>query len=94
MTKVLRPPQARRLDGEPTAVDPGVGCAPSWTASLIAGAAGALSYGAAVAIPNGWSVKASPQGKAGALLVVSFIATDNGPTCAKAFQEDLAKNEQ
>ncbi|MCX5151726.1 hypothetical protein OHB36_34095 [Streptomyces sp. NBC_00320] len=41
---------------------------------------------------SGWSVKASHQGKAGALLVVSFIATDNGPTCAKAFQEDLANN--
>ncbi|MEU9800397.1 hypothetical protein [Streptomyces sp. NPDC051000] len=43
---------------------------------------------------SGWTVKASHHGKAGSLLVVSFIAVDNGPTCAKAFQEDLAKNKQ
>lgn len=43
---------------------------------------------------SGWSVKASHQGKAGALLIVSFIATDKSPTCAQAFQEDLAKNKQ
>ncbi|KOU13839.1 hypothetical protein ADK52_37995 [Streptomyces sp. WM6372] len=43
---------------------------------------------------SGWSVKASHQGKAGALLIVSFIATETGPICAKAFQEDLAKNKQ
>ncbi|MFK0255089.1 hypothetical protein [Streptomyces sp. NPDC090445] len=43
---------------------------------------------------SGWTVKASHAGKAGALLVVQFVATDNGPTCAKAFQEDLAKNKQ
>ncbi|MFI6144650.1 hypothetical protein [Streptomyces sp. NPDC051109] len=43
---------------------------------------------------SGWSVKATHQGKAGALLIVSFIATETGPICAKAFQEDLAKNKQ
>ncbi|WP_392894726.1 hypothetical protein [Streptomyces sp. LN699] len=43
---------------------------------------------------SGWTLKASHQGKAGSLLVISFIAVDNGPTCAKAFQEDLAKNKQ
>ncbi|MEU5806490.1 hypothetical protein [Streptomyces sp. NPDC047718] len=43
---------------------------------------------------SGWTVKASHAGKSGALLVVQFVATDNGPTCAKAFQEDLAKNKQ
>ncbi|MFD5932921.1 hypothetical protein [Streptomyces sp. NPDC060333] len=43
---------------------------------------------------SGWTVKASHQGKAGSLLVISFIAVDNGPTCAKAFQEDLTKNKQ
>ncbi len=42
---------------------------------------------------SGWTVKASHQ-KAGPLLVVQFVATDNGPGCAKAFQEDLAKNKQ
>ncbi|MEV0988898.1 hypothetical protein [Streptomyces sp. NPDC049949] len=43
---------------------------------------------------SGWSVKASHQGKAGALLIVSFMATETGPVCAKAFQEDLAKKKQ
>ncbi|WP_327280469.1 MULTISPECIES: hypothetical protein [unclassified Streptomyces] len=43
---------------------------------------------------TGWTLKASHQGKAGALLVVSFIATETSATCAKAFQEDLAKNKQ
>ncbi|MCX4539473.1 hypothetical protein [Streptomyces sp. NBC_01565] len=43
---------------------------------------------------SGWSVKASHHGKSGTLLMVSFIATDKGPACAKAFQEDLAKNKQ
>lgn len=39
-------------------------------------------------------MKASHQGKAGALLIVSFMATETGPVCAKAFQEDLAKKKQ
>ncbi|MFJ3203115.1 hypothetical protein [Streptomyces sp. NPDC086989] len=43
---------------------------------------------------GGWTLKASHQGKAGALLVVSFIATETSATCAKAFQEDLAKKQQ
>ncbi|MGW0754427.1 hypothetical protein [Streptomyces sp. NPDC002587] len=43
---------------------------------------------------SGWSLKASHHGKAGALLMVSFIATDTGPACEKLFQEDLAKNKQ
>ncbi|MEU3778097.1 hypothetical protein AB0F11_33845 [Streptomyces sp. NPDC032472] len=42
---------------------------------------------------SGWSVKASYHG-AGPLQIVQFIGTDNGPVCAKAFQEDLAKNKQ
>ncbi|MEE1753268.1 hypothetical protein [Streptomyces sp. SP18CS02] len=43
---------------------------------------------------NGWTVKASHQGQAGTFLIVSFIATDNGPACEKLFAEDLAKNKQ
>ncbi|MCC0093718.1 hypothetical protein K7B10_02715 [Streptomyces flavotricini] len=43
---------------------------------------------------SGWRVRASHQGKAGALLIVSFIATETGPVCAKAFQEDRAKKKQ
>ncbi|MEW2414783.1 hypothetical protein AB0953_13790 [Streptomyces sp. NPDC046866] len=42
---------------------------------------------------SGWSVKASYHG-AGPLQIVQFVATDTGPVCAKAFQEDLAKNKQ
>ncbi|MBT2540814.1 hypothetical protein J7E99_08885 [Streptomyces sp. ISL-44] len=41
---------------------------------------------------SGWTLKASHHGKAGALQMVTFIATDTGPTCEKLFQEDLAKN--
>lgn len=41
---------------------------------------------------SGWTVKASHHGQSGTFLIVSFIATDNGPECAKLFQEDLEKN--
>ncbi|MFE2142560.1 hypothetical protein ACFXA3_12560 [Streptomyces sp. NPDC059456] len=43
---------------------------------------------------SGWTLKASHQGEAGALLVVSFIATETSATCAKAFQGDLARKRQ
>ncbi|MGA5419081.1 hypothetical protein [Streptomyces lavendulocolor] len=40
---------------------------------------------------SGWTVKAGHHSQDG-FLVVSFIATDNGPGCQKLFQEDLEKN--
>ncbi|QGV82820.1 hypothetical protein EIZ62_23470 [Streptomyces ficellus] len=40
---------------------------------------------------SGWTMKASHHGQGG-FLVVSFIATDNGPKCEKLFQQDLEKN--
>ncbi|MEV3990965.1 hypothetical protein AB0J57_18845 [Streptomyces sp. NPDC049837] len=39
----------------------------------------------------GWTLKASHHGQGG-FLMVSFIATDNGPVCEKLFQEDLQKS--
>ncbi|MFC8916024.1 hypothetical protein ACGF5F_10090 [Streptomyces sp. NPDC047821] len=39
----------------------------------------------------GWTLKAGHHGQGG-FLMVSFIATDNGPECEKLFQEDLEKS--
>ncbi|NWF27568.1 hypothetical protein HW130_15070 [Streptomyces sp. PKU-EA00015] len=41
---------------------------------------------------SGWTVKASYQGQKDTFLLITFIATDNGPACEKLFREDLEKN--
>ncbi|MFF8829236.1 hypothetical protein [Streptomyces sp. NPDC015131] len=43
---------------------------------------------------SGWTLKASHHGQAGTFVIVSFIATDNGPKCAALFKEDLEKSKQ